>query len=99
MNFDSSILSWTIFFCGTKTIAGRVTQPHDTYYGDEALILDWIFYHDAMYKFCIRHWLDKNHDQVKLAAQKKIISKAVFAPERQSVSNQPLSLTVSAMPT
>jgi hypothetical protein len=87
LNYDSSKLGWSIFFCGTKSIVSRVTKPDDTYYGDEAIILDWIFYHDAMYKFSIKHWIDKNDDQIKLAAQKKIISKAVFAPERQNVSD------------
>lgn len=87
LNFDSSSLNWSIFFCGTKSIASRVTELHSTYYGDEALILDWIFYHDAMYKFSIRHWIDKNEDQIQLAGLKKVISKAVFAPERQTVSD------------
>ncbi|KAB5578900.1 hypothetical protein GE09DRAFT_1091434 [Coniochaeta sp. 2T2.1] len=85
INFDSSELSWSIFFCGTKTIAGGVTRTNDTYYGDRALLLDWIFYLDTMYKFSIRHWRDKNSDQIQLAGQKKIISKAIFAPERQLI--------------
>jgi hypothetical protein len=63
-----------------------VIQKHDTYVGDNALIMDWIFYHDTTYKFSIRHWEPKNEDQISLAAQKKIISKAVFSPERQIVS-------------
>lgn len=86
MNFDSSDLSWSIFFCGTKRIAGLVTQQHESYVGDEALIMDWIFYHDVMYKFSIKHWQTKNEDQIQLAAQEKIISKAIFSPERQTVS-------------
>lgn len=61
-------------------------QKHDTYVGDNALIMDWIFYHDTTYKFSIRHWEPKNEDQISLAAQKKIISKAVFSPETQIVS-------------
>lgn len=85
MNFDSSDLSWSIFFCGTKRIAGLVTEEHESYGGDEALIMDWIFYHDVMYKFSIKHWQKKNEDQIQLAAQEKIISKAVFSPERQTV--------------
>ncbi|KAH6645304.1 fungal-specific transcription factor domain-containing protein [Truncatella angustata] len=85
LNFDSSSLGWSIFFCGTKTIARLVTQLHGTHYGDEALILDWIFYHDAMYKFSIRHWIKKDDDQTQLAGLTKVISKAIFAPERQTV--------------
>jgi hypothetical protein len=95
--FRVSKLSWSIFFCGTKTITGRVTQKNDTYYGDRALILDWVFYLDIMYKFSnvIRHWTDKNDDQIKLAAREKIISKAIFSPERQIVrSHHNISLVL-----
>ena len=92
LNFETSVSSWAVFFCGTKRIAKLVTQQDDTYFGDEALIMDWIFYHDTMYKFSIRHWDDKNRDQVELAAQKKIISKAVFSPERQMVGYSDLFL-------
>lgn len=86
MNFDASDLNWAVFFCGTKRLANMITKQHDTYFGDEAMIIDWIFYHDAMYKFSIRHWRRRNHDQVHLAAQNKVLSKAVFSPERQTVS-------------
>ncbi|KAK5996189.1 hypothetical protein PT974_04617 [Cladobotryum mycophilum] len=85
LNFESSDLSWSIFFCGTKKIASLVTQKNNAYFGDEALIMDWIFYHDVMYKFSICHWMDKNMDQIELAAQEKIMSKAVFSPERQTI--------------
>lgn len=87
MNFDTSDLNWAIFFCGTKRLANMITKQHDTYFGDEAMIIDWIFYHDAMYKFSIRHWRKRNSDQIHLAAQKKVLSKAVFSPERQTVSD------------
>ncbi|EHK18365.1 uncharacterized protein TRIVIDRAFT_77131 [Trichoderma virens Gv29-8] len=85
LNFDTSDLSWSIFFCGTKRIANFVTKTDDTYFGDEALIIDWVFYHDVMYKFSIRHWREKNKDQIQLAAQRKVLSKAVFSPERQTI--------------
>ncbi|KAL7947567.1 fungal-specific transcription factor domain-containing protein [Trichoderma barbatum] len=85
LNFDTSAIGWSIFFCGTKRIANQVTQTHDTYFGDRALLMDWIFYYDVMYKFSIQHWKNKNNEQIELAKQKKIISKAIFAPERQVV--------------
>ncbi|TFB01675.1 hypothetical protein CCMA1212_006371 [Trichoderma ghanense] len=86
LNFDTSDLSWSIFFCGTKRIANLVTKTDDTFFGDEALIIDWIFYHDVMYKFSIRHWREKNRDQIQLASQRKVLSKAVFSPERQVIA-------------
>lgn len=61
-----------------------MTKPNHTYHGDQALILDWIFYHDVMYKFSIRHWRDKNPDQIALAGQKKVISKPASS-DRQMV--------------
>ncbi|KAL6875812.1 fungal-specific transcription factor domain-containing protein [Trichoderma longibrachiatum] len=85
LNFDTSDLSWSIFFCGTKRIVNLVTKTDDTFFGDEALIIDWIFYHDVMYKFSIRHWREKNSDQILLASQRKVLSKAVFSPERQVI--------------
>ncbi|KAL7809082.1 fungal-specific transcription factor domain-containing protein [Trichoderma gracile] len=86
LNFDTSELSWSIFFCGTKRIVNLVTKTDDTFFGDEALIIDWIFYHDVMYKFSIRHWREKNKDQILLASQRKVLSKAVFSPERQVIA-------------
>jgi hypothetical protein len=56
-----------------------------TYDGDSALILDWVFYHDTMYKFSVTHWVQRVHDQVLLAKQSKIVSKAIFSPLRQMV--------------
>ncbi|KAK0710308.1 fungal-specific transcription factor domain-containing protein [Lasiosphaeria miniovina] len=85
LNFDASSLSWAIFFCGVKKIANLVHRPHTTYEGDPALILDWVFYHDTFYKFSIRHWPKKQDQQVQLAAEEKIISKAVFSPMRQTI--------------
>lgn len=85
MNFDGSSLNWAIFFCGTKKIAKTVHRQNNTYEGDPALILDWVFYHDVMYKFSIRHWSDKLEQQILLAAEDKIVSKAVFSPLRQVI--------------
>jgi len=72
-----------MFMCGCKQIARRIHQPNNTYDGDAALIMDWVFYHDVLYKFSIRHWSHRVQDQVLLAADEKIISKAVFSPLRQ----------------
>ena len=85
MTTEASSLSWSVFFCGTKQIANHVHEPNRTYDGELALILDWVFYHDAMYKFSVTHWVQRNWDQTALAKQTGIISKAVFSPLRQVV--------------
>lgn len=86
INFDSSDLSWSFFFCGAKQISKLASRPHQSYSGDEAILMDWILYHDVMYKFSIRHWQTKNEDQIQLASQEKNFSKAIFSPDRQVVS-------------
>ncbi|KAK4239094.1 hypothetical protein C8A03DRAFT_43229 [Achaetomium macrosporum] len=41
--------------------------------------------HDTLYKFSTRHWYPKQTQQILLAAQKKVVSKAVFSPLRQII--------------
>ncbi|AEO65613.1 uncharacterized protein THITE_2112764 [Thermothielavioides terrestris NRRL 8126] len=85
LNFDRSPLHWTIFFCGCKKILNLFHVPHTTYEGDPALILDWIFYHDTLYKFSERHWYPRHPRLVQLAKQEKIISKAKLSPMRHII--------------
>lgn len=66
-----------------------MTETHETYYSDEALILDWIFYLDVMYRFSVKMWTDPTPSQIQLAGQESIISKAIFSPERQFVGHTP----------
>lgn len=67
------------------------------------MILDWMFYHGIMYRFVIRHWHEKTPDHMKLAAQRGIVSKAIFAPERKTVRSSllrplpPLDILVGAI--
>jgi hypothetical protein len=59
---------------------------HDeTYEGDLATLLDWVFYHDVLYKFSIRHWTQRVEEQRQLAKETKIISKQIYSPLRSVV--------------
>ncbi len=78
-------MSWAVFFCGTKRLTNLVHESGQSYDGDMALVIDWVFYHDTMYKFSILHWLQKQHQHMWLAQQRKIISKAETSPLRQIV--------------
>lgn len=78
-------MSWAIYYCGCKKIVKLIYTPHTTYEGDEALILDFIFYHDALYNFSIRHWYPQNIRYVRLADEEKVVSKAASSPLRQIV--------------
>ncbi|KAK1835672.1 fungal-specific transcription factor domain-containing protein [Podospora conica] len=78
---------WGIFFSGSKQIARYYHTPHKTYDGDPALVLDWLFYHDTMHKFSLRHWRPQDGRSQVMAPQDtgKVVSKAVFSPMRQII--------------
>jgi hypothetical protein len=76
----------TVYFCGCKRLAMKMHREHSDYHGDLALILDWVFYHDAMYKFSIHHWEKRTAAQVMVKDGPKILSKPVFSPMRHVVN-------------
>lgn len=84
-NDDSSPLGSAIFFCGCKRIAGAMHQEHNDYEQDATLILDWLFYHDTLYKFSIRHWERRIFQQTILAQGTKIVSKPGNSSLRQQI--------------
>lgn len=59
--FDTSDLSgsWTQYLCGAKKIAKAVYASTTHYDGELRFLLDWVFYHDALAKFSLRHWTQK----------------------------------------
>ncbi|CAK7200444.1 hypothetical protein SEUCBS139899_003139 [Sporothrix eucalyptigena] len=83
---NGSAASSAIYFCGCKRIALAMHREHRDYQGDLALILDWVFYHDAMYKFSIHHWEKRTAAQVMVKDGPKIVSKPVFSPLRHIVN-------------
>lgn len=85
---EESPRAWGIFFTGSKQIARFNHVPHKTYDGDPALVLDWLFYHDTMHKFSLRHWHPQDGRGQRYLASRdndKVVSKAVFSPLRQIV--------------
>ncbi len=63
-----------------------IFQEHRDYQGDLALVLDWIFYHDTMYKFSIHHWAQRTAQQEMIKNGPKLLSKAVFSRLRHIVN-------------
>ena len=86
LDAHGSPLSSAIYFCGCKRIALSVHREHTDYEGDLALLLDWILYHDAMYKFSIHHWAQRLPQQQMVGDGPKIVSKPVFSPLRHVVN-------------
>ncbi|KAM0257229.1 hypothetical protein ACHAQJ_004467 [Trichoderma viride] len=92
MENGESSLRWAIFFSGTKRIVDTIYTPGQTYEGDSAIIMDWIFYYSTMYKFSVLHWLRKDEQQTWLARQKKIMSKPPHSTwQHIASSGSPLS--------
>ncbi|KAL7904782.1 fungal-specific transcription factor domain-containing protein [Trichoderma velutinum] len=85
MEIGESSLRWAIFFSGTKRIMDTIYNPGDTYEGNSAVIMDWIFYCSTMYKFSVLHWLRTDELQTWLERQKKILSKPLHSPRRQVI--------------
>ncbi|KAK0640631.1 fungal-specific transcription factor domain-containing protein [Cercophora newfieldiana] len=83
VNLIGSAIACAIFLCGSKRLAGSIHKPHATYDGDCAMILDWIFYHDTMYKFSSRHWYAKRTEPTP--DESTVVSKAAFSPMRQII--------------
>ncbi|KAJ5999776.1 hypothetical protein N7481_000185 [Penicillium waksmanii] len=86
---EPSPTAWTGFLCGSEQLAKLIYEYDETYEGDFALILDWLFYHHVMYKFTIRHWARRKEEQFKLAEEPAMISKAMFSPMRNIVHFPP----------
>ncbi|KAE9378870.1 hypothetical protein N431DRAFT_553212 [Stipitochalara longipes BDJ] len=81
----ASAMSWTVFFCGCKRISKMVYGHDETYEGDLATLLDWVFYHDVLYKFSILHWTQRVEEQRQLAKEPKMISKQIYSPSRSII--------------
>lgn len=56
---------WEIYAGGAKQIAKRLYSHKQVYEGDALLVLNWLFFHDAMFKFSARHW---RHTEPDVAA-------------------------------
>ncbi|EED13541.1 conserved hypothetical protein [Talaromyces stipitatus ATCC 10500] len=62
-------------------------QEHRSYGGDAATLLDWVFYHNVLYKFSIRHWLQRTMEQEIIANREMVISQAIFNPNRHIIQS------------
>lgn len=87
MENGESSLRWAIFFSGTKRIVDTIYTPGETYEGDSATMMDWIFYYYTMCKFSVLHWLRKDEQQTWIARQRKIISKPPHSVSQHTASS------------
>jgi hypothetical protein len=57
---DRSSLDWAQQVCNAKIAAGHVYSLDRRYEGDIRILLEWIFYHDALARFSVNHWSQRN---------------------------------------
>jgi len=57
--YDSSEIQydWARYACGAKMTGHHVYSANQIYEGDARVLLDWLFYHDALARFSTRHWV------------------------------------------
>lgn len=49
---------WRFYLCGAKKIISAVSPSITLYQHDCAPLMDWIYYHEVMTEFSIRHWAE-----------------------------------------
>lgn len=93
--------SWAYYIAGVKQLidASSIAKPQE--HDDLAALLDWLYYHDVMMRFTLRHW--GHGDAEMLSLNPSSTSKDVYARQmprifmkRSCISQQPPS--TSALP-
>lgn len=77
LDFSESTYQWELYAGGAKQVAKRVYTLDRVYEGDARIVLNWMFYHDALNKFSARHWRHRTADMMGCARDNYII-KAVL---------------------
>ncbi|CAM1501635.1 Fc.00g036190.m01.CDS01 [Cosmosporella sp. VM-42] len=82
---SGTIGNWSIYFDGCLMIINSNCQKHQTFEGDEATLLDWVFYHSVMYKFSVTHWLQRTRQQEAIIKREMVVSNPIFSPQRHII--------------
>lgn len=54
-SYESSY-QWELYACGAKRVGNQIYPLDQVYQGDASVILNWLFYHDALFTFTACHW-------------------------------------------
>lgn len=73
--------------CYSKTSAINTFELGQSYQGDLALILDWVYYYDVLSKFGIRHYSGKQQRMLVCAQKKHLTYVEMNSPDIDTVSN------------
>ncbi|OCL14685.1 hypothetical protein AOQ84DRAFT_384532, partial [Glonium stellatum] len=76
---------WAQHICKAKMAVKGAYTLDTAYQGDLALILDWVYYHDVLSKFSVRHYKQRTIDQVTCAKDKYIMYKQLASPRKTMI--------------
>ncbi|ETS04882.1 hypothetical protein M419DRAFT_33640 [Trichoderma reesei RUT C-30] len=51
---------WRLYLCGAKKIIYAASQSRTLYRHDSGILMDWIYYHEVMSEFSLRHWAERS---------------------------------------
>ncbi|KAL6859453.1 fungal-specific transcription factor domain-containing protein [Trichoderma novae-zelandiae] len=68
---------WSVHFDGCMTIVKSSYQGHKVSEGEHATLLDWVFYHNVLYKFSLQHWQRRTTEMAAIAQRDMLIAKIV----------------------
>lgn len=49
---------WTFYLCGAKKIIAASAETVQLYKDESAILMDWIYYHEVISEFSLRHWAE-----------------------------------------
>ncbi|KAH0525742.1 hypothetical protein TsFJ059_009162 [Trichoderma semiorbis] len=68
---------WSVHFDGCMTIVKSSYHGRREADGENAVLLDWVFYHNVLYKFSLQHWQKRTPEMVAIAQRDMLIAKSV----------------------
>jgi hypothetical protein len=49
---------WGFYLCGAKKIIHASATTVELYQHESAIVMDWIYYHEIISEFSLRHWAE-----------------------------------------
>lgn len=77
--------AWAQHICKAKMAVKDIYTLDTPYQGDLALILDWVYYHDVLSKFSVRHYKQRTIGQETCARDKYIMYKQFASPKKTTI--------------
>ncbi|KAL7935918.1 fungal-specific transcription factor domain-containing protein [Trichoderma chlorosporum] len=70
---------WSVHFDGCMTIVKSSYQGRRENEGEYAVLLDWVFYHNVLYKFSLQHWQRRTPEMAAIARRDMLIARIIHS--------------------